>query len=72
MYSKWLSFCPLFNLRPNVVWFNMVLRGLNATQKMRGYCASPLNIPDFIEIFCKRVPRAVNNEFHLFIYSFTY
>ena len=35
MHSTWLSLCQLFNVYPNVVWFNIVLRGLSATQKTR-------------------------------------
>ena len=33
LYINWLSFCPLFYLYPNVVWFNTALRGFDATQK---------------------------------------
>ena len=35
-YSAHLSSNPLFNVGPDVVWFNMALKGFNSTHKRRG------------------------------------
>ena len=67
MYSKWLSFCQFFHLYSNVVWFEMLLRGFNVTQKRRVNRESPWNIPDLIGIFAKRLPHAITCVFHWFL-----
>ena len=67
MYRKWLSFCPHFNLYPNVVRFN-TQRVLCHT-KEDGDRAYPWNITNFILVFAKRPPHAFSSVFHAFLDS---
>ena len=44
IYGKWLNFCPLCNVYPIAVWFNVVLRELSPTQKRRREILRPLTM----------------------------